>query len=297
MLQSTINLIRQKTVTKEDFMAMSKEDRGDLYLDLMDTAEHLMDDDDVAYCEKLLIELENIERNPVTVKTQQNPEEDAKLIFMDLQKKARELEVTSSGGKYFGYDLADVQSALTSVEGIWKMLNDMHSIDQLFGCDPMYYGLANAGEVEAYLRREHYLPNIRNELSFEVTLFMDAKDALVSAMKGTLDLQSEVISQLTSGNVNYDCLCDDLDKELFNNNAQVGELLSGADLKEYVQVDLNSLEMDYDRIDPLDDYRTLPVCLSCKFNLERFKYDYAAELLDLQLMCLDHTHNDDIERD
>ena len=62
MLQSTINLIRQKTATKEYFMAMSEEERGNLYLDLLDTAEHLMDDDDVAYCEKLLVVLENFER-------------------------------------------------------------------------------------------------------------------------------------------------------------------------------------------------------------------------------------------
>ena len=74
MLQSTINLIRQKTATKEDFMAMSKEDRGDLYLDLMDTAEHLTDDDDVAYCEKLLVVLEDIERNPVAVVSKEEPE-------------------------------------------------------------------------------------------------------------------------------------------------------------------------------------------------------------------------------
>ena len=83
MLQSTINLIRQRTATKKDFMAMSKEDRGNLYLDLMDTAEHLMDNDDIAYCEKLLVVLEDIERNPVAV-SKEEPEEEMRIVSITI---------------------------------------------------------------------------------------------------------------------------------------------------------------------------------------------------------------------
>jgi len=64
MLQSTINIIKEKKeFTEEELKSMSGEEMANLYMDLMDSAEHLHNDKDVRYCEYLMIKLEDVMDN------------------------------------------------------------------------------------------------------------------------------------------------------------------------------------------------------------------------------------------
>ena len=64
MLQSTINIVKEKKeFTEEELKSMSGEEIANLYMDLMDSAEHLLNDKDVRYCEYLMIKLEDVMDN------------------------------------------------------------------------------------------------------------------------------------------------------------------------------------------------------------------------------------------
>jgi hypothetical protein len=84
-------------------------------------------------------------------------------IMTHLRKAAQELGEPTQNGKLFGYDCKDIANILQSPEDTKELLSELYKIEERFGCDPMYYGVAPVRSLEVYLSDNGFLPNSEKE--------------------------------------------------------------------------------------------------------------------------------------
>lgn len=88
-------------------------------------------------------------------------------VFEQIKKAAQELEEAPVDGKYFGYDIHDIEEALKTEEGTTKFIDKLYEIDSSFGADPMYWGVAPAPMTEQFLKENGYGLNYDREMRLE----------------------------------------------------------------------------------------------------------------------------------
>ena len=82
----------------------------------------------------------------------------AKVIFENMKKASEELEMPPENGKYFGdWNLEAVKNGLREQKATARLVDALYLIDDMFGTDPMYFGVHSAGELEYSLKKSGYL--------------------------------------------------------------------------------------------------------------------------------------------
>ena len=88
-------------------------------------------------------------------------------VFEQIKKAAQELEEAPVDGKYFGYDIHDIEEALKTEEGTTKFIDKLYEIDSSFGADPMYFGVEPAPLMEQFLKNNGYGLEYDREMRLE----------------------------------------------------------------------------------------------------------------------------------